>query len=500
MKDYKIKDRFLLIPANPTPNGELHLGHISGPYLRADIFKRFINTRGGDAKMIFGTDPFDAYVARQAELLNKTPKEVANENFIKIKQNLSEMNISFDLLINPIDDEFFPKYKNIHINEIDYLLGTKNAELKTEQLPYDNQELQFVTGADIEGTCKYCNNSLRGTTCESCGMHLMPEDILEVKKGHKRIEETLGVENYFLNNIKGDQILEKVLPFCTNNRFKNIPMLHCQKPWHRLTTYGNWGIQYDQNENRRIISSGHLYTYSLLAGEYYKEMTSSSLNPYHESSEVKVISFFGFDNIMSHLIGKAEMSACKENYKLGEGFVMNHFYNLEGEKFSTSRNHVIWVTDIVKTHNVDNIRYYLASTSPSNTNTNFSMDEFNLIVQNEISKIEMIVQKVFKQIENNSYTISLQLINKFESILEQQNRALDYLNFLPENLNETCMLWLDSSKELDLKGDYQFWLQGMAVLIYPIMPEMGQRIWNQLDIEGVPNILAITCLDKDRVC
>ena len=492
MKKHTINQKFLLIPANPTPNGELHLGHISGPYLRADIFKRYVITRGGEAKMIFGTDAFDPYVSRQASLVNKTPKEVANENFEKIKTNLKEMNISFDLLINPIDDEFYEKYRDIHIKEIEFLLNLNKAELKTEQLPYDVKENIFITGADLEGTCKHCKNSLRGTTCENCGMHFMPEDILDVKYSEKIITDKLAFDNYFLKNINGDDVLKIVLPFCGNERFKNIPKTHCKKPWHRLTTYANWGLVFDKN--RRIISSGHLYTYSLLAGDYYKEMYSESKHPYHVDSNVKVISFFGFDNIMSHLIGKAEMSACKEDYKLGEGFVMNHFYNLEGEKFSTSRNHVIWVRDIVKSSNVYEIRYYLASTSPSNSNTNFSAEEFKLIIKNEISEISKTVDETFKKLENSYGDVSLELINKFENILELQKVALDYLNFLPENLNEAFMLWLKTSEKLKTRGDFLFWLEGMAVLIYPIMTETGQNIWNQLKKEGVPNILAINGL------
>ena len=150
-------NKYLLLPSVPTPNGRLHLGHIGGPYLSADIFARHAQILGHQAQIIAGTDSYESFVTARAVTENKTPTDICNYYHELISQDLATFNINISEMINPLDSHWRNRYLNWHISIFETLVQKNATSYFLEQVLWNQHEQRYTTGCWLKGYCPSCH-------------------------------------------------------------------------------------------------------------------------------------------------------------------------------------------------------------------------------------------------------------------------------------------------------------------------------------------------------
>lgn len=485
---------YLLIPANPTPNGRLHLGHMAGPYLRMDILARHLRRRGASVQMIFGTDPYDIYVALRAEQEGRSPAQVANRYYEEIIHDLDALQIGYDVVINPVDPLWDARYRAMHLSIMEELERGGRAVRRSNAMPWSRKYRRVVTGPWLAGSCPDCGAEVGGFKCEACGAYFPSSEMRNPRASWgEALDEFVEMPGWFLQLDDYEVVLRQLAASGVPRQFSDIVQRHvmARGGWHQLTQMSSWGIPLrneDDGHPRSLLSAGHLYTYSLLCGEVWAERTGVSKNAYDEDSGVVVVSGFGLDNVLSHLFGKLAFAAALPGRKPGEHFIINHFYNLEGAKFSTSRRHVIWAKDIVDGTpiSVDGLRLTLARTSPTEGPNNFDVHEM-------VEEQNRLHRDVGSRILSWQRSLNAgqapepgsTLVEAVVRSMKEQSDALACVGFDPARAASVLLEWVNRPPAAD-----PYWLlKGFGLLAAPLMPGLAGDVWRKLGhSEGAPTV------------
>ncbi len=383
---------FLVIAPPPTPNGDLHIGHLSGPYSAADIVSRQRRQQGKKGLSAAGTDRNQSYVEMKAEQTGKTVEEVAVGFNEKIQATLAAANINFDIWTVPTQDSlaaeitqetFRQLYEDGHIvaREVDTLHCEASG-----RYPFE---------AYAGGICPHCGTPSNGTTCENCGKINDSVDLIDpvcnscpstevTKKKVKRFYFPLEpfrqklIDFYSKVNMNGrlKSFVENVL----SSELPDMPVSH-------ITDYGI-PVPLDGFENQKIFSWFELACFHYEGIDHLSRRLSADKKPYNEcqiNDDMEMIYCFGFDNTHHYVVFfPAVFMASRYDIKMPDTFMVNEFYQLDHAKFSTSRNHAIWGKDLLKEAPADLVRLYLSHTRPETEQTNFTLKEFNDFIANEI--------------------------------------------------------------------------------------------------------------------
>lgn len=382
--------RYLVTCALPYANGPIHIGHLAGVYIPADIYVRYLRLRKKDVKFICGSDEHGVPITIKAMQENKTPQEIVDYYHNIIKDSFEKFGISFDIYSRTTNkihyktaSDFFKKLyeKNILI------------EKETEQF-YDTELNQFLADRYIIGTCPRCNyEKAYGDQCEKCGTSLNPTDLINPRSALSGSNLILKkTKHWFLPLDKYQEIISKWI-LEEHKDWKPNVYGQC-KSWleqglqpRAVTRDLNWGVPVPLENARGKV----LYVWFDAPIGYIsatKELTDD-WELYWKDKETCLIHFIGKDNIVFHCIIFPIMLLAEGSYILPENVPANEFLNLEGEKISTSRNWAVWLNDYLMDFpgKEDVLRYVLTTIMPETKDNDFTWKDFIAKNNNELVAI-----------------------------------------------------------------------------------------------------------------
>ncbi|GAA3627156.1 class I tRNA ligase family protein [Flavivirga jejuensis] len=508
----KSKKKFLLIPAMPTPNGRLHLGHIGGPFLKMDILARSLNRNGDSAKVISSSDIYESYVLLKSYQTKMDVYKVCNHFHKLIEDDLKALMIDCDYF-NPLDNAYKKQVDDMYLNTMEALSKTKSYYRRNEKVFYSSKTDKYIVGTWIRGNCPHCQNDAGSYLCEVCGMQFNPEDFKETKPtlGETDIKEK-NVNTFFLKikNIK--KLLNHITSMGTRLEFFKIieRYLDFYKGEVRITNPGNWGVKWG-NENLEgknyhvVFPYTGLFSLSRVCGALYSKEMNLDRNPFEKGSEVTTIASFGIDSTIPWFVGVLGSAIESNTFKPFDYLLTNHFYKLEGSKFSTSRLHVIWAGDIVNKTKAksDSIRFYLAKNHPKDKETDFNISDF-IHFNNSflVKEFDIKVQKLLYQLLETKEVKKLPSnLNKdlMLAVKQQANLLMPPTQNLNKAVEFSQNWFLKTIKNEDWLANPYWLLKSLSLFFFPIMPEISETIWKALGNTGAPtnkNFNNINSLEK----
>lgn len=376
MKDFK---RHLVTAALPYANGPVHIGHLAGCYLPADIYVRYLRARRQDVKFICGTDEHGVPITIKALQENVSPQQIVDKYHALIKESFDKMGISFDVFSRtsrPVHHEtaaaFFKKMYEEGLFE----------EKETEQF-YDEEKKLFLADRYIIGTCPVCGNEKAyGDQCEKCGSSLSPEQLINPRSALSEAIPVKKKTRHWYLPLQNYEPWLKEWILEGHKEWKNNVYGQC-KSWldnglqpRAMTRDGNWGIRVPLPDAEGKV----LYVWFDAPIGYIsatKELTPQWAD-YWCREDTKLVHFIGKDNIVFHCIIFPAMLKAHGGFVLPDNVPANEFLNIEGDKVSTSRNWAVWVHEYLKDFpdQQDVLRYVLCSTAPETKDNDFTWKDF----------------------------------------------------------------------------------------------------------------------------
>jgi methionyl-tRNA synthetase len=387
----------LVLGPNPTPNGGMHLGHIAGPYLAGDVYARYQRARGRDVIFSTGTDDSQTFVVATARRLGVTPQELCATSTAGIKQTLSAMGISVDGF-GPFDDG----YRATVLDYFKELHAAGKFQLRRVKLPYLERTGEFIVEGLVEGDCPVCLATCRGGLCETC---CHPNNFDQLIEPHYAVntgavdpvDAPIAMEVPILV-LPMEQYREQLTayheawaPYWRPHMVEMVRDVLSRPLLDLPITYPlDWGIPAPFPETPgqvlnawlELIPAG-LYTSSYCATQLGRPTPPGQL--WRPEQNRRLVHFLGFDNAyffcLAHM---ALLMAHGDRYIRPEWVLTNEFYELESQKFSTSKGHVLSPEDLLPEVPRDQLRLYLALTAPSYQRTTFSRDGLDKITRSQL--------------------------------------------------------------------------------------------------------------------
>lgn len=383
--------RTLITSALPYANGPIHIGHLAGVYVPADIYARYLRLKGEEALFIGGSDEHGIPITITARKEGVTPQDIVDRYHKLIKDSFEEFGISFDVYSRTTSDihketasDFFQKL---------YDKG-EFLEQENEQY-YDEEAQQFLADRYITGTCPHCKSEgAYGDQCESCGTSLNATDLIDPKStlsGAKPIRKK--TKHWYLPLDKHERWLRKWI-LEDHKEWKSNVYGQC-KSWLDLGLQPravsrdlNWGVPVPVEGGEGKV----LYVWFDAPIGYIsntKELLPNDWEKWWKDEETKMIHFIGKDNIVFHCIVFPAMLKAEGSYILPENVPANEFMNLEGDKISTSRNWAVWLHEYLQDFpgKQDVLRYVLTANAPETKDNDFLWKDFQARNNNELVAI-----------------------------------------------------------------------------------------------------------------
>ncbi|MGZ5133637.1 MAG: methionine--tRNA ligase, partial [Flavitalea sp.] len=417
--------RYLVTSALPYANGPVHIGHLAGCYLPADIYVRYQRAQGRDIKFICGSDEHGVPITIRALKEGVTPQEVVNKYHAIIKKSFEQMGISFDIYSrtsNKIHHEtaaaFFKKLYDDGVFE----------EKETEQY-YDEEKKTFLADRYITGTCPICGNpSAYGDQCEKCGSSLSPEQLINPRSTLSDAVPVRRKTRHWYFPLQNYEPFLKKWILEEHKDWKNNVYGQC-KSWldaglqsRAMTRDSNWGVKVPIPGAEGKV----LYVWFDAPIGYIsatKELTEQWTD-YWCKKDTKLVHFIGKDNIVFHCIIFPAMLHAHGDFVLPDNVPANEFLNIEGEKVSTSRNWAVWIHDYVNDFPglQDTLRYVLCANAPETKDNDFTWKDFQDRNNSELVSI-------FGNFVNRTFVLMHKLCNgkvpKINlDIMDQMDRAI----------------------------------------------------------------------------
>lgn len=475
------KKKYLIIPPMPTPNGPLHLGHIGGPFLRADILTRYLRMCGHHVAMLSGTDCYESFVLLQAEKEQKPIESVCENYYHAIYNDLADMHIHPDHFINPLDTKWSVLFQEWHLRILDQLKKNQAVQLLNEQILWDEKNSRYVAGCWLDGRCPFCQGEVTGHFCDRCGGHFRPEQV-----SHEYDHTPREVENLFLRIPCVFDLTRKGIGHAIQEQYRHF--LRQQNGLMRLSVDGVWGLSC--GVEKILFSYGFVYAYYLFLGDIARQIFNSDNNAFSAHSDVVTIASFGIDNAVPVFASVLGISAYCPEFKPVDYYLVNYFYHLNDSKFSTSRSHVIWVRDIIRKLHAESdvVRLYLASVDVSGQHNNFDSKHF--IHQYNIT-LEWIIDTVLHPLEILQQPLNTdcdqQLLTHYTQAITTLAHGMQPHQLNPHEGIKVIESWLAVAKSIKpATNEYFWWLKGLAILLNPFMPQFSQRLWIALGYRGNP--------------
>ena len=510
--------RFTITSALPYTNGPIHIGHLAGAYLPADIYARYKRLCENDVAFICGSDEHGVAISIKAKQEGSSVKSIIDKYHNLIKDTFEEFGISFDnysRTSNAIHHEtskhFFRK------------LDQDNCfEIKTTQQLYDENEKQFLADRFIEGECPKCGfEKAYGDQCENCGASLSPDDLINPKSklsGSKPVlKETkhwyLPLGNYvdFLNK----WIIEGKKGIWKPNVYGQVKSWIDQGLESRAISRDlDWGIPIPRDDAKGKV----MYVWFdapigyISSTKEWAKRESKNWEDYWKKSDTKLIHFIGKDNIVFHCIIFPSILEAHGEFILPENVPANEFLNLEGRKISTSNNWAIWLHEYLNDFKnmQDSLRYTLTVNSPESKDNDFTWKDFQsrnnnelvAILGNYINRVFILTEKYFNNVVPQYEKIDSNQIIKIYDYVSLISSSLDKFKFR-DAVNHLIDLARTGNKYLADKEPWKLYKENnikeveqilyisletcalISILSEPFIPNSAKRIRDIMDIDLV---------------
>ena len=377
-------DRILIGVAWPYANGPLHLGHLAGAYLSADVFARYHRMRGDEVLMVSGSDSHGAPITMRADSEGITPRELVERYHASFLESWERMGITFDLFTTTMTDNHRDVVHSLWhaLEEKGYIYS---AEMKVAYSP-DFQ--RFLPDRYVRGTCPSCAfEDARGDQCDNCGSILDPVDLgnpVYILDDERHPVEIRDTEHLFLRlSAFRDQLAEWVEAqphWRSNVRNFTLGFLREGLKDRAITRNLDWGVPIPMEgyDDRRIYVWFDAVIGYLSASVEWAARSGNpdAWRPFWEDSSTRSYYFIGKDNIPFHTIIWPAMLMGQGAYILPYDVPANEFLNLEGRQLSTSRNWAVWVPDYLERFPPDPLRYHLIANLPETSDADFTWSEY----------------------------------------------------------------------------------------------------------------------------
>lgn len=387
----KTPQRYLITAALPYANGPLHIGHIAGCYLPADIYTRYLRLHKRDVKFVCGSDEHGVPITIKAKKENATPQEVVDRYHSMMKKAFEGLHIDFDIYSRTSGNTH-------HQTASDFFSVLHQKNVFTEEVTaqyYDEKAAQFLADRYITGGCPKCGNpSAYGDQCEKCGVSLNPTDLINpvsVLSGEKPVLK--DTRNWFLPL---DKLQPELTAYIESHKadWKTNVYGQCSS-WLKqglqpraMTRDLDWGVKVPLPEAAGKV----LYVWFDAPIGYIsatKELLPETWQDYWCNENTRLIHFIGKDNIVFHCLIFPAMLMAHRDFVIPDNVPANEFLNLEGDKISTSRNWAVWVHEYLEDlpGKTDELRYVLTSIAPETGDSEFTWKDYQARVNNELVAI-----------------------------------------------------------------------------------------------------------------
>jgi methionyl-tRNA synthetase len=489
---------YLLVPSMPTPNGRLHLGHIAGPFLKLDVLARYLRSRSARAHVMTGVDCYESYVLLQADREQRSPAEVAAHYTQRIVEDLEALHLVQDGFIDPRVSPGKEIYEQCNLWTVHRLLELGAARYQSRKHPYSKARQRFVPRSYVLGTCRCCGQDTSGSVCEPCGRQHVSDDLLapRFRDGDTSVEWR-EVATLSMRVADKSGLMNRFRAMAIPERVRTILATHVDRfdAEMELTIPGAWGLPWEAAPDRtsQMVFTYFIYAWALAVGELYRQHTGAARNAFDAGSNVVTVFSYGIDITIASVFSTVAFAHLDRAQKAYTHYLSNEFLRLHGEKFSTSRGHVISGTDLVRKTpaTADAIRYYLATISPDDEETDFHVDGF--IATNNQALVEGTWRTVRHALESLSHTEpaspSSGFIEAFEDALRGQSDDCDVERFRIGRMPGRIQEWTRQLEQAVRLGQDVYWfLKGLAILAGPLVPEFSGRLWRKLGGQGEPDL------------
>ena len=412
-------NRTLVTTALPYANGGVHIGHLAGVYVPADIYVRYLRLKKQEVLFIGGSDEHGVPVTIRARKEGITVQEVVDRYHNLIKDSFEKFGISFDIYSRTTSEthkklasDFFRK---LYDND-------KFVKMESEQF-YDEEAKEFLTDRNIKGECPHCHAEAYGDQCEKCGSTLSPEELINpynAVNGHPLVKRKTSHWYLPLNDYQ--QWLEK---WILEDHKEWRPNVYGQcKSWldlglrpRAVTRDLDWGIPVPVEGAEGKV----LYVWFDAPIGYIsntKELLPDTWEKWWKQEDTRLIHFIGKDNIVFHCIVFPTMLKAEGSYILPDNVPSNEFLNLEDDKISTSRNWAVWLHEYLVDFpgKQDVLRYVLTANAPETKDNNFTWADFQARNNNELVAVY-----------GNFVNRALQLTQKYyEGVVPEMGELTDF--------------------------------------------------------------------------
>lgn len=436
--------RTLVTAALPYANGGVHIGHLAGVYVPADIYVRYLRLRKKEVLFIGGSDEHGVPITIRAKKEGCTPQDVVDRFHTMIKENFKEFGISFDIYsrtTSKIHNETASKFF------LDLYKAGKFIKKTSEQY-YDEEAHTFLADRYITGECPHCHaQGAYGDQCEKCGSTLSPRELINPRStisGSKPVlKETT---HWYLPLDKYEDWLRK---WILEDHKEWRPNVYGQcKSWldmhlqpRAVTRDLDWGIPVPLEEGKGKV----LYVWFDAPIGYIsntRELRPDDWETWWKDPSTRLVHFIGKDNIVFHCIVFPAMLKAHGDYILPDNVPANEFLNLENDKISTSRNWAVWLDDYLKEFpgKQDVLRYVLTANAPETKDNNFTWKDFQARNNNElvaiygnfVNRALVLTQKYYKGIVpacGELTDFDRQTIEEFKNVKADVEKLLDNFKF-----------------------------------------------------------------------
>jgi len=395
-----LPEKILVTSALPYANGPIHLGHLAGAYLPADIFVRYHRLKGSDVIYICGSDEHGVPIMLRARAEGVSPQIIVDRYHEMNKKSFAEFGMSFDYYgrtSSPMHHETSRDFFRALADKDEFIL-------KKEKQLYDPEAAVFLADRFVRGECPVCNyDDAYGDQCEKCGSSLSPKELKNPRSAITNAKPVLKeTTHWYLPLSKYQKMLEEWIESHPEWKQNVLGQIHS---WFNdglndraVTRDMTWGVPVpeDTAEKYGVDAKGKvLYVwfdapigYISAAKEWaFENKQPDAWKDYWQDENTRLVHFIGKDNIVFHCIIFPAMLKAHGKYVMPDTVPANEFLNLEGKKLSTSRNYAVWLEEYLQNFEADSLRYVLAGNMPETRDTDFSWKEFQARHNNELADI-----------------------------------------------------------------------------------------------------------------
>ena len=395
--------RRLITSALPYANGPIHVGHMAGAYLPADIYVRYLRSAGEDVLWVCGSDEHGAAITLRAKKDGTTPREIVDKYHVEMQGAFKGLDISFDHYSRTSSEKHHKVAQDFFLK----LLKNDSFEVKTQEQYYDEEADQFLADRYITGTCPTCNaDGAYGDQCEKCGSTLSPTELINPKSTLSGAKPVLKPTTlWYLPMGRHEEWLKDYI----ENGMLNGKAHHDAKAWkshvvgqckswidgglqsRAMTRDLKWGVSVPvEGADGKV-----LYVWLdapvgyITATMEWAEKNGQDWRDWWQNEDTELLHFIGKDNIVFHCIIFPILLKQHGDFILPHHVPANEFMNLEGDKISTSRNWAVWVSEFLENNpsGSDPMRYVLTSIMPEQRDSEFTWNDYRDRINNELADV-----------------------------------------------------------------------------------------------------------------